>query len=129
MRTCLEHRQESMRSQLRSNAYNTSHIYTHTGSCTSTMYEHHQQRDNCNYSIHLRGALHSKDETSSHKNSSFIVAYVTSQTVAILRGGLDGPYRLLLLPVANVCASIKNWFRLIYPNLSWLQYCVLLPCV
>jgi len=25
--------------------------------------------------------------------------------------------------------SIKNWFQLIYPNLSWLQYCVLLLCV
>ena len=23
----------------------------------------------------------------------------------------------------------KNWFQLIYQNLSWLQYCVLLPCV
>ena len=37
--------------------------------------------------------------------------------------------RLLLVPVVNVCESIKNSFRLIYPNLSWLQYCVLLPCV
>ena len=37
--------------------------------------------------------------------------------------------RLLLVPVVNVCESIKNWFQLIYPNLSWLQYCVLLPCV
>jgi len=37
--------------------------------------------------------------------------------------------KLLLVPVINVCASIKNWFQLIYPNLSWLQYCVLLPCV
>ena len=27
------------------------------------------------------------------------------------------------------CESIKNWFQLIYPSLSWLQYCVLLPCV
>jgi len=37
--------------------------------------------------------------------------------------------RLLLGPVANVCESVKNWFQLIYPNLSWLQYCILLPCV
>jgi len=37
--------------------------------------------------------------------------------------------RLLLVPVANVCESIKDWFQLIYTNLSWLQYCVLLPCV
>jgi len=37
--------------------------------------------------------------------------------------------RLLLVPVANVCESIKNWFQLIYQNLSWLQYCILLPCV
>jgi len=37
--------------------------------------------------------------------------------------------RLLLGQVANVCESIKNWFQLIYQNLSWLQYCVLLPCV
>ena len=37
--------------------------------------------------------------------------------------------RLLLGPVVNVCESIKNWFQLIYQNLSWLQYCVLLPCV
>jgi len=37
--------------------------------------------------------------------------------------------RLLLVPVANVCESIENWFQLIYPNLPWLQYCVLLPCV
>jgi len=36
--------------------------------------------------------------------------------------------RLLLVPVVNICESIKNWFQLIYPNLSWLQYCVLLPC-
>jgi len=36
---------------------------------------------------------------------------------------------LLLVPVVNVCESIKNWFQLIYPNLPWLQYCVLLPCV
>ena len=37
--------------------------------------------------------------------------------------------RLLLVPVAIVCESIENWFQLIYQNLSWLQYCVLLPCV
>jgi len=37
--------------------------------------------------------------------------------------------RLLLVPVVNVCESTENWFQLIYPNLSWLQYCVLLPCV
>jgi len=37
--------------------------------------------------------------------------------------------RLLLVPVVNVCESIKNWFQLIYLNLSWLQYCVLLLCV
>jgi len=37
--------------------------------------------------------------------------------------------RLLLVPLANVCESIENWFQLIYQNLSWLQYCVLLPCV
>jgi len=37
--------------------------------------------------------------------------------------------RLLLGPVVNVCESIKNWFHLIYYSLSWLQYCVLLPCV
>ena len=37
--------------------------------------------------------------------------------------------RLLLVPVVNVCESIKNWFWLIYPKLSWLQYCVLLPFV
>jgi len=37
--------------------------------------------------------------------------------------------RLLLVPVANVCESIEYWFQLIYQNLSWLQYCVLLPCV
>ena len=36
---------------------------------------------------------------------------------------------LLLVPVVNVCESIKNWFQLIYQNWSWLQYCVLLPCV
>jgi len=36
--------------------------------------------------------------------------------------------RLLLVPVVNVCESIKNWFQLIYENLSRLQYCVLLPC-
>jgi len=36
---------------------------------------------------------------------------------------------LLLVPVVNVCESIKSWFQLIYPNLPWLQYCVLLPCV
>ena len=37
--------------------------------------------------------------------------------------------RLLLVPAVNVCETIKNWFQLIYQNLSWLQYCVLLPCV
>jgi len=37
--------------------------------------------------------------------------------------------RLLLVPLANVCESIENWFQLIYQNLSWLQYCVLLTCV
>jgi len=37
--------------------------------------------------------------------------------------------RLLLVPVAKDCESIKNWFQLIYTNLSWMQYCVLLPCV
>ena len=37
--------------------------------------------------------------------------------------------RLLLGPVVNACESIKNWFQLIYLNFSWLQYCVLLPCV
>ena len=37
--------------------------------------------------------------------------------------------RLLLVPAVNVCETIKNWFELIYQNLSWLQYCVLLPCV
>ena len=36
--------------------------------------------------------------------------------------------RLLLVPVVNVGESIKNWFQLIYQNLSWLQYCLLLPC-
>jgi len=35
--------------------------------------------------------------------------------------------RLLLAPVAKGFESIKNWFQLIYPNLSWLQYCILLP--
>ena len=29
----------------------------------------------------------------------------------------------------KVCESIKNWFQLVYLNLSWLLYCVLLPCV
>ena len=28
--------------------------------------------------------------------------------------------RLLLVPVVNVCESIKNWFQLINPNLFWL---------
>jgi len=37
--------------------------------------------------------------------------------------------RLLLVPAVNVFESIKNWFQLIYQDLSWLQYCVLLPCV
>ena len=37
--------------------------------------------------------------------------------------------RLLLGPIVNVCESIKNWFQLIYQNLSWLQWCVRLPCV
>jgi len=37
--------------------------------------------------------------------------------------------RLLLVLVVNDCESIKNWFQLVYQNLSWLQYCVLLPCV
>jgi len=37
--------------------------------------------------------------------------------------------RLLLVPVVNVCESIKNWFQLINQNLFWLQYCVLLPGV
>jgi len=37
--------------------------------------------------------------------------------------------RLLLVPVVNVCERIENWFQLIYQNLSWLQYCVLLRCV
>ena len=37
--------------------------------------------------------------------------------------------RLLLGAVVNVCESIKNCFQLIYQNLSWLHYCVLLPCV
>ena len=37
--------------------------------------------------------------------------------------------RSLLVPVVNVCESIKNWFQLIYQNLSWLQFCVLMPCV
>jgi len=37
--------------------------------------------------------------------------------------------RLLVVPVANVCESIENWFKLIYQNLSWLHYFVLLPCV
>ena len=37
--------------------------------------------------------------------------------------------RVLLVPVVNVCESSKNWFQLIYQNWSWLQYCVLLPCV
>jgi len=37
--------------------------------------------------------------------------------------------RLLLVPVANVCESIKNWFQLICLSLSWLLYCVVLPCV
>jgi len=37
--------------------------------------------------------------------------------------------RLLLVPLVNVSESIKNWFQLIYPNLSWLQYCVMLPSV
>jgi len=27
------------------------------------------------------------------------------------------------------CLWKQNWFQLIYQNLSWLQYCVLLPCV
>jgi len=37
--------------------------------------------------------------------------------------------RLLFGPVVNVCESIKNWFQLIYQNLSWLHNGVLLPCV
>jgi len=37
--------------------------------------------------------------------------------------------RSLLVPVAKGFESIKNWFQLIYLNLSWLQYCILLPCV
>jgi len=37
--------------------------------------------------------------------------------------------RLLLVPVANVCERIETWFQLIYQNLFWLQYCVMLPCV
>jgi len=37
--------------------------------------------------------------------------------------------RLLLVPVVNVCESIKNWFQLICLSLSWLLHCVLLPCV
>ena len=36
--------------------------------------------------------------------------------------------RLLLVPAVNVCETM-NWFQLIYQNLSWLQYGVLLPCV
>jgi len=37
--------------------------------------------------------------------------------------------RLFLVPLGKGCKSIKNWFQLIYPNLSWLQYFVVLPCV
>jgi len=34
--------------------------------------------------------------------------------------------RLLLVPVMQ---CIKNLFQSLHPNLSWLQYCFLLPCV
>ena len=37
--------------------------------------------------------------------------------------------RLLLVTVAKFCESIQNWYQLSYPNLSWLQSCVLVPCV
>ena len=37
--------------------------------------------------------------------------------------------RLLLVPVAKYLCDIKNCFQLIYQNLFWLQYCVMLPCV
>ena len=30
---------------------------------------------------------------------------------------------------SSKCLWKQNWFQLIYQNLSWLQYCVLLPCV
>ena len=32
--------------------------------------------------------------------------------------------RLLLVPVVNVCESIKNWFRLIYPACN-IAFCCL----
>jgi len=32
--------------------------------------------------------------------------------------------RLLLVPVANVCESIKNWFQLIYPGCN-IAFCCL----
>jgi len=32
--------------------------------------------------------------------------------------------RLLLVPAAKGFESIKNWFQLIYLNLSWLWYCI-----
>jgi len=37
--------------------------------------------------------------------------------------------RLLLVPVAKVCESIRNWFQIIYLNLSCLWYCIRLPCL
>jgi len=33
-----------------------------------------------------------------------------------------------LSQLQKICESIRNWFQLIYPKLSWLLYCVLLPC-
>jgi len=37
--------------------------------------------------------------------------------------------RLLIVPVAKVYESVRNWFQLIYLNLSWLQYCIRLPYI
>jgi len=41
--------------------------------------------------------------------------------------GYTSGSRLLLIPVAK-CLWKQNWFQVIYPNLSWMQYLVLLPC-
>ena len=32
-------------------------------------------------------------------------------------------------PLVTGLESIKNWFQLIYLNLSWVWYCIRLPCV
>ena len=93
-------------------------ITTHTSGCSDSAWNLVRLRSWC-----WKNHFEAKKKSQKREDWSFVHFSVRWNWITLLSADC------FLSQCQKVCDGIKNWFQLIYPNLSRLQYCVLLLCV